>query len=88
MWAAILALFPTVAGWINLIIGWFQANEAAQNAANSAEASAEIHHQNDGAQSVADKDSSDAQNSALDAAAQAMDNPTPIIVQPPGGKTT
>ncbi len=80
MWAAILALFPTVAGWINLIVGFFQNRAAAQNSANTAENTAMSEHQSDGAQSVADKISGDAQLAALKKLADQMDNPTPVVV--------
>lgn len=83
MWAAILAAFPTIAGWINLIVGWFQAKEAAQTAANTSESNAEADHQNDGLQSVSDKTSSDAQNAALDAVQAGLENPTPVVVTTP-----
>lgn len=81
MWAAILGLFPTVAGWINMLIGVFQKRAADQSAAGAAEQSAESDHQNDGAQSVANKASADAQNLALDQIKQSLENPIPITVQ-------
>lgn len=86
MWSAILALFPTVAGWINLVVGWFQARSAAQDAANTAETTAMTQHQNDGAQSVSDKDSSDAQNAAIDQLENQIDNPIPIVIIKSGDK--
>lgn len=86
MWSAILALFPTIASWINLIVGYFQARAAAQTAADSAETTAMTQHQNDGAQSVEDKDSSDAQNAALDQLANQIDNPIPIVIIKSGDK--
>lgn len=86
MWAAIVAMFPVVAGWINLVVGWFQARAAAQTAADSAETTAMTQHQNDGAQSVSDKDSSDAQNAALDQLEKQIDNPIPIVITKPGGQ--
>lgn len=66
MWAAILGIFPTVASWVNLVIGYFQKQSADDAAAAGAELDAEGEHQDDGAQSVADKSSADAQNAALD----------------------
>ena len=75
MWAAILAIFPTVASWANLVIGYFQNKSAEQTAADTAEATAETQHNSDGAQSVADKASDDAQNAALDQADKVHDNP-------------
>jgi hypothetical protein len=81
MWAGIIALFPTLAGWINLVIGWFQARSKAQDDANSAEEKAIVNHQNDGAQSVEDKNSADAQNQSLDDLKKQLDNPIPIIVE-------
>jgi hypothetical protein len=84
MWAAILSAFPTIAGWINLIIGYFQQQAADQTAATNAEGAAEQQHQNDGAQSVADHDSNATQNSALDGIEQQLKNPVqvPVTVQP------
>jgi hypothetical protein len=83
MWAAILGIFPIVAGWINSIVGYFQAQAAEQTAANTAEGTAETAHQNDGSQSVVDQTSTDAQNSALDGIANQIDNPTPVVVVKP-----
>ena len=83
MWAGILAIFPTLAGWINAILGWFQAKAAAQNAADGSEQKAEGDHQNDGAQSVVDKDSTDAQNAGLDNAEKQLENPIPVVVVKP-----
>lgn len=80
MWAGIIALFPTIASWINLVIGWFQKRAADQTAANNAESQAETQHQNDGAQSVDDKTSIDAQQAALDKLKEQIDNPTPVVV--------
>lgn len=88
MLSLIATLFPTIAGWINLLIGWFQQKAADQKAANDAETSAEQQHQADGAQSVGDKQSDDAQNAALDEIQQQLENPTPVVVtQPPPGGT-
>lgn len=72
MWAGIIAIFPTVAAWINSIVGFFQGKAALQSAANSAETTAESGHEDDGAQSVADMNSANAQNAALDQAAAQM----------------
>lgn len=85
MWTALLALFPTIAGWINLVIGWFQKRAADQTAADGLEQTAETQHQNDGAQSVEDKISADAQNEALDQLEQGLKDPTPIVVTLPVG---
>lgn len=65
---------------VGLVISWFAARKAAQDNADSAQQSAENEHQNDGAQSVADKTSADAQNAALDKLEQQLDNPTPVVV--------
>lgn len=74
MWASILAIFPTIAGWINLVIGWFAARKQAESD-QSASVDLGLHnHEQDGKQSVSDVTSSDAQNSALDAAEKEMDS--------------
>lgn len=86
MLAAIIAMFPTIAGWINLIVGWFQARAKAQDDQNVAVDKAVTQHQADGAQSVADRDSSDAQNDALTKQEQIRDNPTPVVVVKQGDK--
>lgn len=78
-------IFPTIAGWINLIIGYFQQKAADQKAANDAETVAEQQHQADGAQSVSDKESDDAQNAALDQIQQQLENPIPVVVTQPQG---
>lgn len=83
MLAFLAAAFPTLASWINLIIGWFTARAQAQSEANQAEANAEADHQNDGAQSVADQVSSDAQNAALDQIAHDIDHPPVATVEEP-----
>lgn len=85
MLALIGTLFPTIAGWINLLIGYFQAQAAAQTAATNAEGTAETQHETDGAQSVADQQSTDAQNTGLDAIQQGLENPTPVVVTLPKG---
>lgn len=84
--AFIGAIFPTLAGWINLAISFFQKKAADQAAANSAEQNAEAVHQSDGAQSVDDKESADAQNEALDEIKNQLSNPTPVVVHPPEAK--
>jgi hypothetical protein len=86
MWAGIIALFPTIAGWINMLLGWFQAREKAQEDQNNAVDSAVKQHDQDGAQSVADRNSSDAQNDALTKQEQIRDNPTPVVVVKQGDK--
>lgn len=86
MLAAIVALFPTIAGWINMIIGWFQARAQAQTDQNNAVDTAVQQHDQDGAQSVADRDSSDAQMDALKKQEQIRDNPQPVVVVKPGDK--
>ena len=83
MWATLAAIFPTIAGWINLVVEWFQARAAAQTASNQAEGQAETQHQTDGQQSVVDGASDDAQNVDLDQQAQQLDNPTPVVVTSP-----
>jgi len=80
MIALIASIFPTLAGWLNMILGFFQQRAANQTAANQAETAAEASHSGDGALSVAGKTSDDAQNAALDQLAQQLDNPTPIVV--------
>lgn len=79
MFATILALLapilPTVAGWVNLVIGWFQTQSQEQAAAAAAEAKAESEHQDDGSISVAEKTSADAQNAGLDQLDNQHDNP-------------
>lgn len=80
MLTTLAALFPTIAGWINLILGYFQAKKQAEDAANSAEIKAESEHQNDGAQSVIDQESSDAQNAALDKIKDQLSDPIPVVV--------
>ena len=81
MWAALAAAFPTIAGWINLLIGWFQARAQAQKDQNSAVDTGLSQHEQDGAQSVADQESSDAKNASLDQKLKQIDNPTPVVVQ-------
>lgn len=68
---------------VGFVVSWVQQRIASQNAANSAEQAAEGQHQTDGAQSVADQGSSDAQNAALDGLAQQLDNPVQAVVTPP-----
>jgi hypothetical protein len=86
MWAAIIAMFPTIAGWINMLVSWFQAQKQLQTDQNTAVSTAIQQHEQDGAQSVADQNSSDAQNAALDKKEQQIDNPTPVVVVNKGGK--
>jgi hypothetical protein len=81
--AWLAAAFPTIASWINLIIGWVQAKVKAQADQNTAVSTAEQDHEQDGAQSVADQNSSDAQNAALDQKLKQIDNPTPVVVIKP-----
>lgn len=83
MWEAILAAFPTIAGWINLIIGFFQARAKAQDDQNTAVDQAVSQHNNDGVQSVNDMNSSDQQNAEIDKEIEAIDNPTPVVVVQP-----
>ena len=83
MWAAILALFPTIAGWINQIICYFQAQKQAQDNQNSAVNQAIDEHNTDGAQSVADQQSSDLQNQEIDREIDAIKNAQPIQVTQP-----
>lgn len=71
MWAAIIAFLP----FISKIIDWFAAKKAEQTAADNAEQTAEQQHANDGLQSVSDKDSSDAQNAALDKIKEELSKP-------------
>lgn len=80
MLALLATIFPTIAGWINLVVGFFQNKEAQQTAATTAEANAEEAHEDDGSQSVADATSDDAQNAALNQIQQQLENPTPIVV--------
>lgn len=85
MWGAIIALFPTIAGWINLIIGFFQQKAADQKAADGAEQTAVAQHQNDGAQSVVDQQSQDAQDAALDQIKLELEKKRARDLQPPQG---
>ena len=85
MWTSILALLPTVFGWINSIIGYFSNKSAEQTSADQAEQSSEDSHEDDGAQSVAGMDSDDAQQAALDQLDQQEDNPVKITVTNKGG---
>lgn len=72
---------------IGLVITWWANRKAAQDAANSAEGAAETAHQNDGAQSVNDRTSSDAQNQALDDLEKQLDTTPPVVIEKPtGGK--
>jgi hypothetical protein len=80
MLSLLSSLVALVGPWINMVIGWFQAKKAAQAGADTAETAAEAQHLNDGAQSVADRDSADAQNTALDQLAQQIDNPVSAVV--------
>lgn len=83
MFSAILAFLSQ--SWfgqlVGLAINWWTARQQAQTDQNSAVSTGEAQHENDGAQSAADQDSSDAQNAALDQLAKQMDNPTKIVVQ-------
>jgi hypothetical protein len=65
---------------VGLAISWYTNWQAQKTAAANAETSAELAHQDDGAQSVDDRNSTDSQNSALDQIEKQIDNPTPIIV--------
>ncbi len=85
MWTAIVAFLP----FVQQIINWWNARKQAQTDAATAEGTAEAQHQNDGAQSVADRDSADRQNSSLDEAQKKIENPIPIVISgspPPGVK--
>lgn len=82
---ALVALFNWLSGqWfgqaVTAAIGWFQKRQQQQADANQAEQQAEQQHQTDGAQSVADQTSSDAQNAALDQLERQLDNPVEITV--------
>ena len=68
---------------ISAALSWYTTWQANRAAAASSEQQAETDHQDDGAQSVADKDSSDAQNAALDNIENQLDNPTPVVDKPP-----
>lgn len=83
MWAFLVGLLP----FLQDIVNWWSGVQAAQTAATNAETSAEQQHSTDGAQSVEDKTSTDAQNAALDAVQQQLENPTPVVVvtTPPSG---
>jgi hypothetical protein len=74
--------------WVGQIIStalsWYTTWQANQAAAASAEQQAESSNANDGAQSVLDQESDDAQNAALDNVENQIDNPTPIVVKPGG----
>lgn len=67
---------------VSLALQWFATAEANQSAADSAESTAEQQHNSDGAQSVADQQSDDAQNAALSGLAASLDNPVPVTVTP------
>lgn len=79
MWAFLVGLLP----FLNDIVSWWQGLQAAQTAATGAESTAEQAHQSDGAQSVSDKTSIDAQDAALNTIQQQLENPTPVVVTPP-----
>lgn len=85
--SSIAAIFSVVAGWINSIIGYFQAKKQAQTDQNTAVNNAITDHNNDGAQSVADTTSSALQNQEIDKEIDALKNAQPIQVTQPGGKT-
>jgi uncharacterized protein YaiL (DUF2058 family) len=78
----LLTQLPWIGQLVTAVINWWTQRSADQTAADQAEASAIAAHQNDGAQSVADKVSSDSQNAALDALDRAHDNP-PAANPPP-----
>lgn len=70
---------------VSFFLSWWSNKQAAQNAANQAEQNAEQQHSADGAQSVLDQQSDDAQNAALDGLANQLDNPIQgTVTQPPG----
>lgn len=72
-----LQVFTIVAGWVNVIFDWFKARAKAQDDQNKAVSQSQDYHQNDGAQSVTDKQSADAQNAALDQMKKDLDTPKP-----------
>lgn len=69
MWTAILALLP----FLQQIINWWNNRKQAQTDQNTAVSNAQTAHQSDGAQSVADQLSSDAQNAAIQAQIKKLD---------------
>lgn len=74
-------------GWFGQVIGfalnwWTTRQQNIQNAL-SAETQAEVDHQNDGAQSVADRESSALQNAALDKIQNELEHPTPVQITKP-----
>lgn len=77
MWSFLTGLLP----FLSIIANWWQGKAQAETDATNAEGTAETQHQNDGAQSVDDKDSADAQNTALDDLKEGLSNPTPVIVK-------
>lgn len=88
-------MLASIIGWlsqswfgalINAGLQWWTRRKEAQTSAENAENSAIDSHQSDGAQSVADKTSADAQNAALDKLQQELDNPTPVVVVKPEEK--
>jgi cell division protein FtsX len=87
-----VAILTAIIGWVSqswfgqvvsAALSWWNARVVAQNQANTAEQNAETQHQTDGAQSVADRDSADQQNSALDDLQKQMENPIPVVVIKP-----
>lgn len=83
MLTLLATIFPTLAGWLNLIIGYFQTSAQNQANQNTSVQSGIAAHNNDGAQSVADQLSTDAQIAALKKLDQQIDNPTPVEVAAP-----
>lgn len=71
MWAAIVAFLP----FIQQLINWWNGRQQAQTDQNTAVSNAQTAHQADGAQSVADQISSDAQLAAIKKQVEQADKP-------------
>lgn len=82
MFASILAWLTQ--SWfgqvVSFALSWWNSHEQAITDQSNAVNTALGQHDQDGATSVADTVSSDAQNAALDAAEKQLDNPTPVVV--------
>lgn len=68
-------------GWfgqvVGLVVNWYAARKAAQDAQLAAMQTQEQEHMNDGAQSVSDQDSANTQNDALNKIENGLNAPPP-----------